>query len=310
MQALNLDLRRAFLLKYLACGGDKEAAIKLRGWARITRAHRAEVIGVLNEPDQMLVSIHATYRALSRSVDFTALPWNSRLTVEHQLKQLATDYSSLHLDIGEASRWWHAGVSHFDALGKFFSQTNLRNLVLNFSDIQAGDSVVNACLAQLRQTAAHGTSAAPVMALHWHRADIEGPIFGLLDQLADDQHLADRFRLVSLDGLRLVVLDNAPLVFSDGMLRYLARSTKLRSLSLRKMPISGQLPPLLAALEQNDSVNKLNLGRCNLVTADARLLEAFLSRRTSMRLVLDGNLIDRNDPIWENPRVSGRPPED
>lgn len=309
LQRLNADLRREFLERYVATGsGTREAAVKLRAWAGISKAHRSEVIGLLNEPGYVRVSMMATYRALSKSVDFTVLPWNSREKLEQELRHLASQYSSLHLDLGKAATWLHLWVAHFDALGVLFTHPHAKCLVLDFSGADSGTLLVKSCIGQLRQAAAvERTAPVPSLNMHWHRADPDRAISTLFMALAEEQLIADQFDLVSLAGLGTSGIPGAPIALPESLLSYLERTRKLATLALRRVRLSGQLAPLLAALEKNGSVRRVDLGHCRLVDNDAGLLAGFLARRANICVVLDANRIGRDHPIWLHSCVSGCP---
>ena len=284
LQRLNVDLRREFLKSQVAgTGSSKEIAVRLRGWACITRAHRAEVIDLLNERDYFRVSLRATWRAVSKSVDFTVLPWNQRDKVEHALNELVRTYRSLHVDLGSSVNWFHTHVSHFDALGVLFAYDPPdRRLQIDFSGTGDLDQLMVAtCISRLREASgADPEMAAPAIDLTWKRANMDGPFSTLLLHLANDERIANRFRTVALPALRIESRrDNwAAARFQNEMASWLCKTTRLVALSLRHTPLAWRLNPLIPALEKNASLAKLDLGHCALMDEDASALEALLER--------------------------------
>lgn len=312
------DIGRLFVERHLITGDDWQTAINLRQWSSLSKAHHAEAIGLFNQDRLAAASLHATRYAVPKDIEFILKVFNpGKSLVKKRLQALVDEYRNLYLNLGMRPKWYQV-AAHFDAVGVVFNDRKLERLVVDISPETSphGDGLANEAIQAIISQLASAASAArieqrelPAIQLRYvgSSASDKGA-WTVVSTLADNPGMVNA--LTSLH-LGFKDPDGAGDRRASGLLpklvSYLNQTTSLSTFSVTDTPLSGQrCSRIAAALTKNESVEHLQLQRCQLIDADADKLLALLAKNDNIALVnLQGNKISPAHAIWNDPRVTG-----
>ncbi len=316
------DVGRSFVEQYFVSDDDfLTTALNLRWWSRISKAHHAEVVDLFNQPKLGIASQISTRYAVPREIDaLLESPNYDPEAVQESFQALVDQYRNLYLNLGMRSNWYPI-TAQLKSVNVVFNDRKLERLVVDLSprttsrDDKLADHV-SAIIDQLSLAViAAGIEKRSLPAI---RLRYVGPMVSnqgaeiILKALTERPDMINALTSMELrfrkHGRQIVGMHHADTVLPM-LLSYLKQTTSLSTLVIAETPLSGQrCYRIAAALCSNSSVEKLYFHECGLVDSDAEYLMAVLAKNLKIKLLeLHYNAFSVDHPIWDDPRVKGRP---